>query len=49
MDVFDKCVRFYRTPEFAQRLGYRTSPRLAQALGLYPYFVPIERRKGRRP
>ena len=46
MDVFDKCVRFYRTPEFAQRLGYRTSPRLAQALGLYPYFIPIERPEG---
>ncbi len=46
MDVFDKCAQFYRTPEFAQRLGYRTSPRLAQALGLYPYFVPIERPEG---
>jgi 8-amino-7-oxononanoate synthase len=46
MDLFDRCRRFYRTPEFAQRLGYRTSPRMAQALGLYPYFVPIERCDG---
>ena len=46
IDIFEKCSGFYRTPEFAQRLGYRTSPRMAQALGLYPYFIPIERPEG---
>lgn len=45
-DLFERCVRFHRTPEYAQRLGYRTSPRMAQAMGLYPYFVPIERSEG---
>jgi 8-amino-7-oxononanoate synthase len=46
VDIFDRCHRFYRTPEYAQRLGYRTSPRMAQAMGLYPYFVPIEQSDG---
>ncbi len=45
-DLFERCLRFHRTPELARRLGYRTSPRMAQALGLYPYFVPIDRSEG---
>jgi 8-amino-7-oxononanoate synthase len=45
-DIFQKCREFHRTPEFAQSLGYRTNPRMAQALGLYPYFIPIERPEG---
>lgn len=46
MDLFDKCREFYANPRFAQKIGYPTNPRLAQALGLYPYFIPIESAEG---
>jgi 8-amino-7-oxononanoate synthase len=46
VDIFEKCRQFYANADFAQHLGYPASPRLAQALGLYPYFVPIERSEG---
>jgi 8-amino-7-oxononanoate synthase len=42
MDVFEKCRRFYSEAAFAQKLGYPVNPRMAQALGLYPYFLPVE-------
>lgn len=46
MDLFEKCREFYANPQFAQKIGYPTNPRLAQALGLYPYFIPIESAEG---
>jgi len=46
VDLFDKCREFYANPRFAQKIGYPTNPRLAQALGLYPYFIPIESAEG---
>jgi 8-amino-7-oxononanoate synthase len=46
VDLFEKCRGFYADPQFAQKIGYPTNPRLAQALGLYPYFIPIESAEG---
>jgi 8-amino-7-oxononanoate synthase len=46
MDLFKKCQEFYADADYAQRLGYPTSPRMAQALGLYPFLLPIERSEG---
>jgi 8-amino-7-oxononanoate synthase len=46
MDLFEKCKGFYSDPQVAQKYGYPTNPRTAQALGLYPYFIPIEQAEG---
>jgi 8-amino-7-oxononanoate synthase len=46
MDLFEKCRGFYADPEVAQKYGYPTNPRTAQALGLYPFFIPIEQAEG---
>jgi 8-amino-7-oxononanoate synthase len=46
VDLFEKCREFYVDPEYAQRLGYPVNPRLAQALGLYPFFIPIDYPEG---
>ncbi len=46
MDIIEKCNNFYSNPEFAQTLGYPTNPRTAQAMGLYPFFIPIEQSEG---
>ncbi len=45
-DLFHKCREFYGNPEYAQRIGYPVNPRLAQALGLYPFFIPIDSPEG---
>ena len=46
LDIFEKCYEFYANPQFAQKIGYPVNPRLAQALGVYPYFIPIESSEG---
>jgi 8-amino-7-oxononanoate synthase len=46
MDLFEKCIGFYSDPQVAQKYGYPTNPRTAQALGLYPFFIPIEQAEG---
>ena len=46
MDIMEKCYQFYAKPEFAQSLGYPTNPRTAQAMGVYPFFIPIEESEG---
>lgn len=46
MDLVEKCRRFYSDPQFAQELGYPTNPRMAQALGLYPFFIPVDQTEG---
>ncbi|MBN2207489.1 MAG: pyridoxal phosphate-dependent aminotransferase family protein [Candidatus Aminicenantes bacterium] len=46
MDLFEKCKGFYSDPLVAQKYGYPTNPRTAQALGIFPYFIPIEQAEG---
>ncbi|HDT13428.1 MAG TPA: aminotransferase class I/II-fold pyridoxal phosphate-dependent enzyme [Candidatus Aminicenantes bacterium] len=46
MDLFEKCKGFYSDPKVAERYGYPTNPRTAQAMGLFPYFIPIEHAEG---
>lgn len=46
MDLFEKCKGFYNDPKVAERYGYPTNPRTAQAMGLFPYFIPIEHAEG---
>jgi 8-amino-7-oxononanoate synthase len=46
MDLFEKCIGFYSDPKVAQRYGYPLNPRTAQAMGLFPYFIPIEHAEG---
>lgn len=46
MDLFEKCRAFYSSPEYAQGLGYPANPRTLEAVGLYPYFIPIEEPEG---
>jgi len=46
MDLFERCEAFYSSAEYAQRLGYPANPRTLEALGLYPYFIPIEESNG---
>jgi len=46
MDLFEKCQGFYSDPSVAQKYGYPTNPRTAQAMGLFPYFIPIEHAEG---
>ncbi len=46
MDLFEKCVGFYSDIKVAQKYGYPVNPRTAQAMGLYPFFIPIEEAEG---
>jgi len=46
MDLFEKCKGFYSDPAVAQKYGYPLNPRTAQAMGLFPYFIPIEHAEG---
>ncbi len=46
MDLFEKCKGFYSDPAVAQKYGYPVNPRTAQAMGLFPYFIPIEHPEG---
>ncbi len=46
MDLFEKCIGFYSDPVVAQKYGYPLNPRTAQAMGLFPYFIPIEHAEG---
>jgi len=46
MDLFEKCKGFYSDPAVAQKYGYPINPRTAQAMGLFPYFIPIEHAEG---
>ncbi|HPW18645.1 MAG TPA: aminotransferase class I/II-fold pyridoxal phosphate-dependent enzyme [Candidatus Aminicenantes bacterium] len=46
MDLFEKCKGFYNDPKVAEKYGYPTNPRTAQAMGLFPYFIPIEHAEG---
>jgi len=46
MDLFEKCKGFFSDPEVAQAMGYATSPRMAQAWGLYPFFIALDQTEG---
>jgi len=46
MDLFEKCRGFYSDPKVAQKYGYPINPRTAQAMGIFPYFIPIEHSEG---
>ncbi len=46
MDLFEKCIGFYSDPKVAQKYGYPINPRTAQAMGIFPYFIPIEHSEG---
>lgn len=46
MDLFEKCKGFYSDPVVAQKYGYPLNPRTAQAMGLFPYFIPIDHAEG---
>jgi len=46
MDIFEKCIGFYSDPKVAQKYGYPLNPRTAQAMGIFPYFIPIEQPEG---
>ncbi len=46
MDLFARCEAFYSDAEYARRLGHPANPRMLQALGLYPYFIPIQVAEG---
>ncbi len=46
MDLFEKCRRFKEDPGFAQALGFPTNPSTAKAMGLYPFFIPLNGTEG---
>ncbi len=46
MDLFEKCRGFYSDPAVAESMGYPTSPRRVQEMGLYPYFIPLDHTEG---
>ncbi len=46
MDLFEKCRGFYSDPAVAHEMGYPASPHEAQAMGLYPFFIPLNQSEG---
>ncbi len=46
MDLFEKCRDFYSNPDSAQKYGYPMTPRHAMAMGLFPFFIPIDQAEG---
>jgi len=46
VDLFEKCRGFYSDPAVAHAMGYPASPHEAQAMGLYPFFIPLDKSEG---
>jgi len=46
MDFFERCNKFYTDNNYARSLGYPANPRMAKALGIYPFFIPLENNEG---
>lgn len=46
MNILERCRQFYYDSMFSERLGYPANPRTLQALGLYPFFIPIQQSEG---
>lgn len=44
--IFERCIRFAGNSEYARKLGYPGNPAMLQALGYYPYFVPLAETAG---
>jgi 8-amino-7-oxononanoate synthase len=45
-DLFARCREFFGRAEYARELGHPANPRMLEALGLYPYFIPVEETGG---
>ncbi len=45
-DLFEKCRQFFTDPAYAEALGYPASPQRAKDLGVYPFFIPLDRSEG---
>ncbi len=46
MDLFEKCRGFFSDPAVAQAMGYPMNPQSFEAIGLYPYFIPLDQTEG---
>lgn len=46
MNIIQRCRNFYNDAEFSRELGYPANPRTLQALGMYPFFIPIRQSEG---
>ena len=46
LDLFERCRGFYADPRVAEAMGFPASPGRAKEMGLYPYFIPLERSEG---
>ncbi len=46
MNILERCREFYHDAEFSRKMGYPANPRTLQALGMYPFFVPIRQSEG---
>lgn len=46
MDLFKKCRGLFSDPTVAQAMGYPMNPQAFQAMGLYPYFIPLDQTEG---
>ena len=46
MNLNERCRKFYNEADFAQKMGYPTNARTLEALGVYPYFIPIQSSDG---
>jgi len=46
VDLFEKCDRLLNDPSYATSLGMPASPAVAEKMGLYPYFIPLEENEG---
>ncbi len=45
-DLFEKCRGFLSDPAVAESMGYPASPSRAKALGVYPFFIPLDETEG---
>ncbi len=45
-DLFEKCREFFTDPAYAEALGYPASPQRAKDLGIYAFFIPLDRSEG---
>lgn len=46
MSILQRCRDFYHDAEFSRQMGYPANPRTLQALGMYPFFIPIRQSEG---
>ena len=46
VDLLEKCRGFHTDPKVAEAMGFPCNPRHAREIGLYPYFIPLEKSEG---